>query len=119
MWVNPERIGEDSKSRVCFFQGSNSGFPGLGGQLLGDGTQTNSNPYADVWARHIDQNLRDQFHASSGGPDPTWSPDAVLTDTVSTSTAEPRRDEGRVPISAVARYPGFIATTQTSEIYIN
>ena len=57
-------------------------FPGLGGQLLGDGTQTNSNPYADVRARHIDQDRRDQPQTGRGGQDLTWSPDAVLTDTV-------------------------------------
>ena len=57
-------------------------FPGLGGQLPGDGAQTNSNPYADVWARHINQNRWDQSQASHGGPDLTWSPKAVLTNTV-------------------------------------
>ena len=57
-------------------------FPGLGAQLLGDGAQTNLNPYADVRARHIDQNRRDQSQASRGGPDRSWSPEDVLTDTV-------------------------------------
>ena len=37
---------------------------GLGEQLPGDGTQTNSNPYTDVRTRHIDQNRRDQSQAS-------------------------------------------------------
>ena len=75
--MNLERIGEDSESRVVFFGAPTAptecrnrvthagerhrDCPGIGGQLLGDGTQTNSNPYADVRARL------------------TWSPDAVLT----------------------------------------
>ena len=37
---------------------------------------------------HIDQDRRDQPQASRGGPDLTWSPNAVLTDTV----ARLRRD---------------------------
>ena len=98
MWMNPERIGEDSESRVRFFRSSNNADRivsptqvdlerhrnslGLCGQLLGDGTQTNLNPYTDIWVRHVDQNRRDQSQASCGGPDLTWSLDAVLTDTV-------------------------------------
>ena len=58
-------------------------FPGLGGQLLGDGTQTNSNPYADVRVRHIYPDQWDQPHAGRGRQDLIWSPDAFLTaDTV-------------------------------------
>ena len=49
----------------------NRDFPGLGGQLLGDGTQINSNPYADVRARHIDPDRRDHPHAGLGGQDLT------------------------------------------------
>ena len=63
-------------------------FPGLGGQLPGDGAQTNLNPYVDVRARHVNQNRRDQSQADRGGQSLTWSPEAVLTDTV----ARMRRD---------------------------
>ena len=77
--------------------GRHRDFPGLGGQLLGDGTQTNSNPYADVRARHIDQDRRDQPQAGRGGQD------AVLTDTV----ARLRRDlEEMKADSRYLRTPG-------------
>ena len=60
----------------------NRDFPGPGGQLLGDGTQFDSNPYADVRARHIDPDRWDQPHANRGGQNLTWSPNAALMDTV-------------------------------------
>ena len=91
MWVVPERIGPDffGVSTECRVETStwvdlerNRDFPGAGGQLLGDGTQFDSNPYTNVRARHIDPDRRDQPHANRDGQDLTWSPDAVLTDTV-------------------------------------
>ena len=54
-------------------------FPSLGGQLSGDGAQTNSNPYADGRARHI---IRIDGTSLRLAVDLTWSPKAVLTDTV-------------------------------------
>ena len=66
MWVVPERIGEDSEPRRRFLRSftprqsagvetptrvdieRNRAFLGLGGQLLGVGTQFDSNPYAYV-----------------------------------------------------------------------
>ena len=109
MWVFPERIvpapisfvvstsadrvpESETPTRVDLER--NRDFPGPGGQLLGDGTQFDSNPYADVRTRHIDPDRWNQPHANRGGHDLTWSPDAALMDTVSTSTAGPGSDEG-------------------------
>ena len=95
MWVNPVRIGEDSEPLVRFFRNSNSADTHAGGLRKEPGfrgprwtaagrwdTTTNADPYADVQARHIDQDRWDKPQAGRGGQDLTWSPDAVLTDTV-------------------------------------
>ena len=39
-------------------------------------------PYADVRARNIDLDRRERSQAGHGRPEPTWSPDAALMDTV-------------------------------------
>ena len=75
-----QSAGVETPTRVDLER--NRDFPGPGGQLLGDGTQFDSNPYADVRARHIDPDRWNQPHANRGGQDPTWSPDAALMDTV-------------------------------------
>ena len=68
-----------------------SRFPGIKWTAAGDGVQTNSNPYADVRARHVDKNRRDQSQAGRGKPSLTWSCEAVLTDQRSgTSVTGPR-----------------------------
>ena len=57
-------------------------FPGPGKQLPQEETQFDPDPYADVRARksHPDRWRRPQ--AGHGGPEPNWSPDAALMDTV-------------------------------------
>ena len=76
-----QSAGVETPTRVDLER--NRDFPGPGGQLLGDGTQFDSNPYTDVRARHIDPDRWDQQpHANRGGQDLTWSPDAALMDTV-------------------------------------
>ena len=58
-------------------------FPSPGGQLPWVGTQFEHDPYADVRARKIDPDHRGRLQAGRhGGPEPIWSPVAVLMDMV-------------------------------------
>ena len=75
-----QSAGSDTTMQVDLEK--NRDFPGPGGQLLGDGTQFDSNPYADVRARHVEPDRRDQPQANCDRQNLTWSQDAVLVDTV-------------------------------------
>ena len=57
-------------------------FLGSCGQLPREGTQFDPDPYADVRVRNIDLDHRGRPQAGHGGPEPIWSPDAALMDTV-------------------------------------
>ena len=46
------------------------------------GTQFEPDPYADVWVRKIAPDHRGRPQDGHGGPEPIWSPDAALMDTV-------------------------------------
>ena len=58
------------------------GFPGPGGQLPRVGTKFEPDPYEDVLLRKIYPDCQGRLRAGHGGPEPIWSPDAVLMDMV-------------------------------------
>ena len=57
-------------------------FPGPGGQLPRVGTQLEPYPYTDVRVRKSDPDRRGRPQEGHGGPEPIWSSDAALMDTV-------------------------------------
>ena len=57
-------------------------FQGPGEQLQREETQFDPDPYADVQARNINPYRQGWPQAEYDGPEPIWSPDAALMDTV-------------------------------------
>ena len=94
----------------------NRDFRGPGGQLPEDGTQVDSNSYADVRKKYIDPDSRDRPHAARGRQDLPWSPDAALMNTVACL----QRDLNDMsPNIFGRRVSGFITPIQTGDIYVN
>ena len=95
-----------------------SGFPGPSGQLPRVGTQFEPDPYEDGLLRKIDPDHEVRLPAGHGGPEPIWSPDAALMDTVHVcswiwTTC------GGIPVSSDTGWSDFTGPPETGGVYVD